>query len=88
MKMNLEILNTGLGQPWKIIDGKLTKTFVFPDFAAAFAFMTHVALVAEKMDHHPDWSNSYNKVIVELVTHSKGEITDLDYSLARQIEVV
>lgn len=72
---------------WQVQDGKLHKVFEFQDFAEAFAFMTRVALVAEKADHHPDWSNSYRKVVIDLVTHSTGGITQKDIDLARTIDV-
>jgi len=71
---------------WKNRDGALHKSFVFKDFSEAFSFMTRVALEAERLNHHPDWSNSYNKVTISLTTHSKGEVTDLDYQLARRID--
>jgi len=60
----------------------ISRTFVFKDFSAAFAFMTRVALVAEKMDHHPDWSNVYKTVEVRLNTHDAGGLTALDFELA------
>ncbi|MGB1254943.1 MAG: 4a-hydroxytetrahydrobiopterin dehydratase [Thiolinea sp.] len=72
---------------WQVQDGKLHKVFEFQDFAEAFAFMARVALVAEKADHHPDWSNSYRKVVIDLVTHSTGGITQKDIDLARTIDV-
>lgn len=81
----LETLLSGLNG-WQVQDGKLHKVFEFQDFAEAFAFMTRVALVAEKADHHPDWSNSYRKVVIDLVTHSTGGITQKDIDLARTIE--
>ncbi len=72
---------------WQETDNKLTRTFVFADFSAAFAFMTRVALAAEKMDHHPWWSNVYNKVTIELNTHDAGNtVTDKDRTLAGQID--
>ncbi|MFZ1773131.1 MAG: 4a-hydroxytetrahydrobiopterin dehydratase [Rhizobiaceae bacterium] len=60
----------------------LMRNLVFADFAAAFSFMTAVALAAEKMDHHPDWSNAWNKVVISLTTHSAGGVTALDLELA------
>ncbi|MGB1008464.1 MAG: 4a-hydroxytetrahydrobiopterin dehydratase [Thiolinea sp.] len=81
----LETLLSGLNG-WQVQDGKLHKVFEFQDFAEAFAFMTRVALVAEKADHHPDWSNSYRKVVIDLVTHSTGGITQKDIDLARTID--
>jgi 4a-hydroxytetrahydrobiopterin dehydratase len=62
--------------------GSITRAFAFRNFSEAFAFMTHVALAAEKMDHHPDWSNVYNKVEVRLNTHDAGGLTRLDFDLA------
>jgi 4a-hydroxytetrahydrobiopterin dehydratase len=61
----------------------ITREFVFPDFNRAFAFMTQVALAAEKADHHPEWSNVYNKVSVTLTTHDAGGVTQKDLDLAR-----
>src|SRR6266852_3876820 len=66
----------------------ITKTFAFDDFNAAFGFMVRVALVAEKMDHHPDWSNSYDKVSVTLSTHSAGGVTSSDILLAEAMEEI
>jgi len=67
---------------WKLADGKLHRTFTFLDFVAAWGFMSRVALVAEKMDHHPEWFNVYNTVRVDLSTHDAGGITALDFDLA------
>ena len=69
---------------WREVDGRdaITKTFRFADFNAAFAFMTRAALVAEKMDHHPEWFNVYNRVEVTLSTHDAGGFTELDVKLA------
>jgi 4a-hydroxytetrahydrobiopterin dehydratase len=61
----------------------ITREFVFADFAQAFAFMTQVAIVAEKRDHHPEWSNVYNKVDVTLTTHDAGGLTQRDVDLAQ-----
>jgi 4a-hydroxytetrahydrobiopterin dehydratase len=67
---------------WKVVRGKLQRTFRFPDFVAAFGFMASVALVAERMNHHPEWFNVYNKVRVDLTTHDAGGISASDFSLA------
>jgi 4a-hydroxytetrahydrobiopterin dehydratase len=64
----------------------ITRKFEFKDFNAAFAFMTRVALLAEKMDHHPEWSNVYNKVEVTLTTHDAGGVTDKDIAMAEAME--
>ncbi len=66
----------------------IAKRFVFADFSAAFAFMTRVALAAEKADHHPDWSNVWNRVDILLSTHSAGGVTEKDIALARAIEAL
>ncbi len=68
---------------WAVVDAKLHREFRFRDFASAFGFMTRSALVAEKMDHHPEWFNVYNRVEVDLTTHDAGGITTLDLDLAR-----
>ena len=71
---------------WEVVDGALHRVFTFRDFAGAFAFMTQVALAAEKMDHHPDWSNSWNTVTFDIASHSDGGITDQCFELARKVE--
>ncbi len=72
---------------WKEADSKLYKKFVFKDFSQAFAFMTRVALAAEKMDHHPLWTNVWNTVEIWLNTHSAGNIiTSKDRELAKKID--
>lgn len=71
---------------WTLKNKKLSKVFEFSDFAQAFEFMSLVAIIAETMDHHPEWSNVYNKVEINLVTHSEGGITQLDIDLANKIE--
>jgi 4a-hydroxytetrahydrobiopterin dehydratase len=72
---------------WKEEDNKLKRTFEFKNFVEAFGFMSSVALIAEKMDHHPNWSNVYNKVEIELTTHDAGNtVTDKDKKLAALID--
>jgi 4a-hydroxytetrahydrobiopterin dehydratase len=73
---------------WSIEQGKLHRVFEFHDFRQAFQFMTGVALAAEAMNHHPDWSNSWNKVTIDLVTHSSGGLTRNDFDLADKIQQV
>jgi len=70
---------------WDVVDGKLHRELVFDDFAAAFAFMTRVASEAERLDHHPDWSNSWNTVTIDLVSHDAGGLTARDVALAEAI---
>lgn len=72
---------------WKEENNKLLKTFEFKDFVEAFGFMSRVAIVAEKMNHHPNWNNVYNKVNFELSTHDAGDkVTDKDHKLAEAID--
>lgn len=73
---------------WRAVEGReaIARTFVFKDFAAAFAFMTHAALVAERLDHHPEWRNVYGRVEVVLATHDAGGVTELDLRLARAMD--
>ncbi|MEM9556422.1 MAG: 4a-hydroxytetrahydrobiopterin dehydratase [Acidobacteriota bacterium] len=71
---------------WSLRDGKLHRRLQFDDFVAAFGFMTRVALVAESMQHHPDWSNVYNTVTIELTTHDAGGISTSDFELAARID--
>lgn len=66
----------------------LHSEFKFNSFKSAFAFMTRVAFEAEEMDHHPDWSNSYNVVKISLTTHSENAVTELDYELAERIDKI
>lgn len=74
---------------WREEQNKLVKIFTFKDFVEAFAFMTKVALIAEKMNHHPYWSNVYNTVTIELSTHDAGNIvTDKDRVLAKAIDAL
>jgi 4a-hydroxytetrahydrobiopterin dehydratase len=73
---------------WSVVKGNLHRLFEFKDFSQAFAFITRVALAAEKMDHHPDWSNAWNKVTVDLSTHSAGGLTKNDFDLAAKIQEI
>ncbi|HXV38899.1 MAG TPA: 4a-hydroxytetrahydrobiopterin dehydratase [Nitrosopumilaceae archaeon] len=68
---------------WSIVNGKLRKDFVFKDFIETFGFMSTAALHIEKMNHHPEWFNVYNKLKVDLTTHDAGGITQNDINLAR-----
>lgn len=70
---------------WSLVDGKLAREFKFADFARAFGFMTSAAIEADKLNHHPEWSNVYNKVSVRLVTHEAKGITELDFELAQKM---
>jgi 4a-hydroxytetrahydrobiopterin dehydratase len=70
---------------WSVVDGRLHREVSFANFSEAFAFMTRVALIAEKLDHHPDWSNSWNRVVIDITSHDKGGITDTCVELATRI---
>ena len=73
---------------WKLVDGRdaITRSFKFKDFSEAFAFMTRAALMAEKLDHHPEWFNVWNRVDVTLSTHDAGGLTALDIKLAEAMD--
>ena len=71
---------------WAVLDGKLHRELRFGDFAEAFGFMARVAVHAEKLDHHPEWSNVWNRVMIDLVTHDAGGLTALDIELADRID--
>jgi 4a-hydroxytetrahydrobiopterin dehydratase len=73
---------------WSVDDGKLKRVFKFADFVRAFGFMTSAAIEAEKLNHHPEWSNVYNKVTVYLVTHEARGITELDFKLAKKMDAL
>jgi 4a-hydroxytetrahydrobiopterin dehydratase len=90
MKLSDSEIQTRLASlpSWRVKDAKLHRDFAFPDFVAAFSFMTKVALIAEKRDHHPEWFNVYNKVSVDLTTHDAGGISDKDFELAKAMEAL
>ncbi len=71
---------------WTLESDQLTRTFLFKDFVEAFGFMSRVALLAESRNHHPNWSNVYNLVTIELTTHDLGGLSDLDIELAIAID--
>lgn len=75
---------------WALVEGRdaIRRVFKFADFSAAFGFMTRVALIAEKANHHPDWSNSYDTVTVELTSHDVGGLSSRDLRLAKAIDAL
>lgn len=73
---------------WTVQDGKLNKTFKFADFITAWGWMCRAALIAQSMDHHPEWFNVYGTVRVDLNTHDAGGITRLDVELARKMDAL
>ncbi len=83
-----DALKTLPGWTWDEEAKPIRRGFRFRDFSEAFGFMTRVALAAEKADHHPDWSNSWNRVDVALTTHSAGGVTAKDIALAREIDAL
>ena len=88
IERNDELLSL-LNNDWKIVDNRdaISKKFKFKSFIQAFSWMTSVAIIAEKMDHHPEWANVYNTVEVTLTTHSAGGLTKLDLALARKMDL-
>jgi 4a-hydroxytetrahydrobiopterin dehydratase len=87
MRLSDEQIKTELTRlsGWSVVNGKLHKDFVFDDFVEAFGFMTRAAIHIEKMNHHPEWFNVYNKISVDLTTHDAGGITQNDIALARTL---
>jgi 4a-hydroxytetrahydrobiopterin dehydratase len=73
---------------WTLVEGKLRRQFLFADFSEAFAFMARVALLAETLGHHPEWSNVWNRVTISLTTHDTGGLSNLDLELARRIDAL
>lgn len=73
---------------WKRVENTIQKDFRFKNFSVAFAFMTQVAMEAEKLNHHPVWKNVYNTVSISLNTHDAGGLTELDFKLASQIDKI
>ena len=86
-KMPIEQINVSLKYlpNWKLKTGKLHREFKFKSFVQAFGFMTQVAMLAEQMNHHPEWSNVYNRVTIDLTTHEVGGISQRDIELAKKI---
>jgi 4a-hydroxytetrahydrobiopterin dehydratase len=77
-----------LDSEWVHEDDCITREYVFDDFITAFGFMTSVAILSEKLGHHPNWQNVYNKVIISLSTHDAGGITERDFELASQLDML
>jgi len=73
---------------WSLVNGKLHRDLRFADFNAAFGFMSRVALIAEAMGHHPEWSNVWNRVVIDLTTHDTGGLSNLDVEMAGRIDVL
>ena len=71
---------------WSLVNGKLQRQLRFADFVEAFGFISRVALIAEAMGHHPEWSNVWNRVVIDLTTHDTGGLSNLDLELAQRID--
>jgi 4a-hydroxytetrahydrobiopterin dehydratase len=85
IETSLKELNKASENLWSVEEEKLYREFKFPNFILAFGFMTQVAILAEKADHHPEWFNVYNRVIINLTTHDAGGISKKDFDLAQKI---
>ena len=87
-KLSSEEINTKLQSlnGWKFMNEGIEKDYVFKDFNQAFAFLTRIAMLSEKMDHHAEWSGVYNKVHIRLSTHDSGGVTEKDTTMANTIE--
>ncbi|MCZ6458368.1 MAG: 4a-hydroxytetrahydrobiopterin dehydratase [Gammaproteobacteria bacterium] len=86
IQSELKILNEQAAAPWEIATDKLHKTYQFSDFVEAFGFMTRIALIAERMNHHPEWFNVYRTVVVDLTTHDAGGLSARDFKLASEMD--
>ena len=88
--IELNKLNDALDihEHWILSEGKLTKTFKFKSFISAFGWMSQAAIWAEKLNHHPEWFNVYNKVEVQLITHDVNGISELDFRLAEKMQLL
>ncbi|MYC76394.1 4a-hydroxytetrahydrobiopterin dehydratase [Candidatus Poribacteria bacterium] len=80
--------NLGQLNGWTVEDGKLHKEFQFDTFVTAFGFMAQLALIAESMNHHPEWFNVYNRVTIDLMTHDAGGISELDFQWAKHADAI
>ena len=85
---SLKELNENSNDFWSVKESKLYRAFKFPDFVSAFGFMTKVAIIADRTNHHPEWSNVYNKVVINLTTHEAGGISKRDFELAQEISTL
>lgn len=84
----MEVLQKQTQAPWQLLEDSLQTQWTFKDFVQAMAFMNAVAEVAERMNHHPEWSNVYNRVSVRLTTHDAGGLTHLDFALAQAMDTL
>lgn len=89
-KLSEDEIRLALGElkNWTVVGGKLHREYRFPDFVHAFGFMATSAIAIEKRNHHPEWSNVYNRVAVDLITHDSGGITQNDIELAKLLDSI
>ena len=89
-KLTEKEVNERLGtrKDWALVNGKLHREFTCKDFVTAFGKMTSVALAAESLNHHPEWFNVWNKVVIDLNTHDAGGVTEMDFTLAAKMEAL
>lgn len=89
-RMSQQEIETGLEKlpGWNLEEGKLHRELKFKNFVQAFGFMTQAAIIAEKMNHHPEWSNVYSRVTIDLTTHEADGISQLDFELAQEINAI
>lgn len=91
-KLNPDAVEAGMKEleDWSMVEGReaIHKTFTFKNFVQAFGFMTQSAIIAEKLDHHPEWSNVYKTVEVTLATHDVDGLTELDFKLAKAMDKI
>jgi 4a-hydroxytetrahydrobiopterin dehydratase len=91
MKLNNQEIQSKMkeiGTNWVLKEPFIQRDFLFENFIEAFAFMTSVALIAEKLNHHPYWENTYNKVSISLSTHEAAGLTDLDFKFAKEVDKI
>jgi 4a-hydroxytetrahydrobiopterin dehydratase len=87
-KQEVESKLNEISEEWVLNNNCIQRALVFKDFVEAFSFMTSAAILSEKLNHHPNWENVYNKVTITLSTHDAGGLTDLDFKLAKAMDVV
>ena len=87
-KQEIENLIKNINKDWNVVDNSIKRDFLFKDFKYAFKFMSDVAVVAEEINHHPTWTNTYNRLEIILTTHDTGGISKLDFELAKRIDVI
>tara|TARA_B100001113_G_C20988398_1_gene569346 strand:- start:252 stop:536 length:285 start_codon:yes stop_codon:yes gene_type:complete len=87
-KQEIDNLIKNINKDWNVVENSIKRDFFFKDFKYAFKFMSDVAVVAEEINHHPTWTNTYNRLEIILTTHDTGGISKLDFELAKRIDVI